>query len=104
MGAPRSLGNMILMGDCWKRSTMRVPCAEPARTRRADPSDRCRSWSLGTVTLEAPTVKYPQRSTDERSSGTCGRLGPQRRIPVHVDPFGSLRRHVTAATVRLVIG
>src|SRR5215831_21367479 len=94
---------MTLMGDRWKMSTMRVPCAELARTIRASPFDRCRSLSPGVRTLGAQTFEYPPRSRDE-TARLAGTFGPQWRIPVHIDPFSALRRHMTSATVRLVIG
>jgi hypothetical protein len=60
---------------------MRVPCAEPARTSRANPSDRCRSLSQGT-----PTFEFLPRSADDKSASTCGYFGHQSWIEVPVGP------------------
>src|SRR4029077_7217073 len=92
-GAPRSPVNIILVGHLWNRPTMRLPCAEPARTSRANPSDRCRSLSPGIPSLDAQTFVYPIRSSDDKSARLANTFGPQRRMPAHENPY------MTAATV-----
>src|SRR4029077_314116 len=94
----------ILMGHRSKRSTIRVPRAEPVRTSRANPSDRCRSLSAGVPTVDAQTFEQPLRSSDGKSTRLADTFGPQRWIPAHVDPFGGLCRYMTAAAISLVIG